>query len=106
MENKHSNSRIAMWSYEDVSKRLWEVKPLRKVWGIGKAMEEALHSMGLFSLKEVAKTPKEHLKKRFSKVKGEELYRFSYGIDESRIANKYIPKSTFITKGQILLGII
>ncbi|AHA75945.1 putative DNA-damage repair protein (plasmid) [Bacillus thuringiensis YBT-1518] len=59
--------------------------------------------MGLFSLKEVAKTPKENLIKRFGKVKGEELYRFSYGIDESRIANKYIPKSTSITKGQILL---
>ncbi|PRT36939.1 Y-family DNA polymerase [Bacillus wiedmannii] len=103
VESKHSNSRIAMWSYEDVSKKLWEVKPLRKVWGIGKATEEALHSMGLFSLKEVAKTPKEHLIKRFGKVKGEELYRFSYGIDESRIANKYIPKGTSITKGQILL---
>lgn len=58
VESKHSNSRIAMWSYDDVSKKLWEVKPLRKVWGIGKATEEALHSMGLFSLKEVAKTPK------------------------------------------------
>ncbi|KIV72238.1 DNA polymerase IV [Bacillus mycoides] len=87
VESKHSNSRIAMWSYEDVSKKLWEVKPLHKVWGIGKATKEALHSMGLFSLKEVAKTPKEHLIKRFGKVKGEELYRFSYGIDESRIAN-------------------
>ncbi|MDA1663455.1 hypothetical protein PDK35_26460 [Bacillus cereus group sp. TH153LC] len=96
VESKHSNSRIAMWSYDDVSKKLWEVKPLRKVWGIGKATEEALHSMGLFSLKEVAKTPKENLIKRFGKVKGEELYRFSYGIDESRIANKYIPKSTSI----------
>lgn len=39
VESKHSNSRIAMWSYEDVSKKLWEVKPLRKVWGIGKATE-------------------------------------------------------------------
>lgn len=36
VESKHSNSRIAMWLYEDVSKKLW---------GIGKATEEALHSM-------------------------------------------------------------
>ncbi|WP_455738018.1 Y-family DNA polymerase [Bacillus paramycoides] len=32
VESKHSNSRIAMWSYEDVSKKLWE---------IGTATEEA-----------------------------------------------------------------
>lgn len=50
-----------------------------------------------------ANTPKERLIKQFGKVKGEELHRYSYGIDESRIANKYIPKSTPITKGQILL---
>ncbi|WP_249922740.1 hypothetical protein [Bacillus pseudomycoides] len=47
--------------------------------------------------------PKEHLIQRFGKVKGEELYRFAYGIDESRIVNKYVPKSTSITKRQILL---
>ncbi|PGT62700.1 damage repair protein [Bacillus cereus] len=103
VESKHSSSRIAMWSYNDVSKKLWEIKPLQKICGIGVATQESLHSMGLFSLKDVARTPKEHLIKRFGKVKGEELYRFAYGIDESRIANKYIPKSTSITKGQILL---
>jgi len=59
--------------------------------------------MELFSLKDVAKTTKELLIKRFGKVKGEELYHFSYGIDESRIANKYILKSISITKGQISL---
>ncbi|MDM5235203.1 hypothetical protein QUF83_03015 [Bacillus cereus] len=25
VESKHSNSRIAMWTYEDVSKKLWEI---------------------------------------------------------------------------------
>lgn len=103
VESKHSNSRIVMWTYEDVSKKLWNIKPLQKVWGIGSATQEALHGMGLFSLKDVANTPKERLIKRFGKVKGEELHRFSFGIDESRIANKYVPKSTSITKGQILL---
>jgi DNA polymerase V len=94
VESKHSNSRIAMWTYEDVSKKLW---------GIGTATEEVLHGMGLFSLKDVAKTPKELLIKRFGKVKGEESYHFLYGIDESQIANKYILKSISITKGQISL---
>ncbi|PEP87417.1 DinB/UmuC family translesion DNA polymerase, partial [Bacillus pseudomycoides] len=103
VESKHSKSRIAMWSYDDVPKKLWEIKPLQKICGIGVATQELLHSMGLFSLKDVAKTPKERLISRFGKVKGEELYHFAYGIDESRIANKYIPKSTSITKGQILL---
>ncbi|MGR5993177.1 Y-family DNA polymerase [Bacillus cereus] len=45
VESKHSNSRIAMWLYEDVSKKLWGIKSLQKLWGIGKATEEALHSM-------------------------------------------------------------
>ncbi|WP_240527476.1 DinB/UmuC family translesion DNA polymerase [Bacillus pseudomycoides] len=103
MESKHSYSRITLWTYEDVQKKLWNIKPLKNVWGIGSATQDALHGMGLFSLKDVANTPKERLIKRFGKVKGEELHRYSFGIDESRIANKYIPKSTSITKGQILL---
>jgi len=103
VESKHSNSRIVLWTYEDVPKKLWNIKPLKDVCGIGSATQDALHGMGLFSLQDVANTPKERLIKRFGKVKGEELHRFSFGIDESRIANKYIPKSTSITKGQILL---
>ncbi|PHB27085.1 damage repair protein [Bacillus pseudomycoides] len=103
VESKHSNSRIVLWTYEDVPKKLWNIKPLKDVCGIGSATQEALHGMGLFSLQDVANTPKDRLIKRFGKVKGEELHRYSFGIDESRIANKYIPKSTSITKGQILL---
>ncbi|PEM35670.1 DinB/UmuC family translesion DNA polymerase [Bacillus pseudomycoides] len=103
VESKHSNSRIVLWTYEDVPKKLWNIKPLKDVCGSGSATQEALHGMGLFSLQDVANTPKERLIKRFGKVKGEELHRYSFGIDESRIANKYIPKSTSITKGQILL---
>nr|WP_275425774.1 damage repair protein [Bacillus pseudomycoides] len=103
VESKHSRSRIVLWTYEDVPKKLWNIKPLKDVCGIGSATQDALHGMGLFSLQDVANTPKERLIKRFGKVKGEELHRFSFGIDESRIANKYIPKSTSITKGQILL---
>ncbi|WP_255300019.1 DinB/UmuC family translesion DNA polymerase [Bacillus pseudomycoides] len=103
VESKHSRSRIVLWTYEDVPKKLWNIKPLKDVCGIGSATQEALHGMGLFSLQDVANTPKERLIKRFGKVKGEELHRYSFGIDESRIANKYIPKSTSITKGQILL---
>lgn len=52
VESKHSNSRITMLSYEGVSKQLG---------GIRTATEEGLHGMGLVSLKEVAKTPKELL---------------------------------------------
>ncbi|PGC23511.1 damage repair protein [Bacillus pseudomycoides] len=103
VESKHSRSRIVLWTYEDVPKKLWNIKPLKDVCGIGSATQDALHGMGLFSLQDVANIPKERLIKRFGKVKGEELHRFSFGIDESRIANKYIPKSTSITKGQILL---
>nr|WP_240522292.1 hypothetical protein [Bacillus thuringiensis] len=47
-----------MWSYEDVSKKLWDIKPLHKVWGIGTATEEALHGMGLFFLKGCCKNYK------------------------------------------------
>ncbi|PGP89900.1 hypothetical protein CN997_00185 [Bacillus cereus] len=60
-----------MWTYEDVSKRLW---------GIGTTTEEVLHGMGLFSLKDVVKMPKELLIKRFGKVKGEESYLVSHMV--------------------------
>ncbi|MED4714405.1 damage repair protein, partial [Bacillus pseudomycoides] len=61
VESKYSNSRIVMWTYEDVPKKLWNIKPLKNVWGIGSATQDALHGMGLFSLKDVANTPKERL---------------------------------------------
>ncbi|WP_252188366.1 hypothetical protein [Bacillus mycoides] len=44
------------------------------------ATEEVLHGMGLFSLKDVAKIPKELLIKRFGKVKGEESYLVSHMV--------------------------
>ncbi|PGA48868.1 damage repair protein, partial [Bacillus pseudomycoides] len=46
VESKHSNSRIVLWTYEDVPKKLWNIKPLKDVCGIGSATQEALHGMG------------------------------------------------------------
>ena len=39
IEAKHTPDNIAKWTYDDVPSKLWPIKPLSNMWGIGKRME-------------------------------------------------------------------
>lgn len=103
IEAKHTKDNIAKWTYDDVETKLWNIKPLSKMWGIGSNLEKRLNSMNIYSVKELALTPKEKLIKEFG-VLGGDLYYRANGIDLTKLSdlNDYKPKEKSISNSQVL----
>lgn len=93
---------IAEWTYEDVPKKLWTVKPLRKMWGIGSRQERTLNRMGIMSVGQLANYPLELLEKKFG-IMGNQLYHHANGIDLSDIGAPILHGQISFGKSQILL---
>jgi DNA polymerase V len=87
IESKHSPEFIAKWTYEDLPNKLWPIKPLSKMWGIGRNMERNLNALGIEKIEDLAKYDVSKLKKKFGVI-GEELYYHTHGIDMSLIQEK------------------
>ncbi|MEK3934405.1 UV damage repair protein UvrX [Sporosarcina sp. FSL W7-1349] len=93
---------IAHWRYEDVPEKLWPVAPLSRMWGIGSRMEKRLNRMGLFSIGDLARTPLDHLEKKFG-IMGNQLYYHAHGIDLSDLGlPPLIEGQVSYGKGQVL----
>lgn len=103
IEAKHTKDNIAHWTYDDVESKLWSIRPLSKMWGIGIHMEKRLNKMGLSSVGDIAKTKKEVLKREFG-VMGEELWLHANGIDTSKIGdlNNTFVKEKSYSHSQVL----
>ena len=103
IEAKHTKDNIAKWTYDDVETKLWNIKPLSKMWGIGSNLEKRLNSMNIYSVRELALTPKEKLIKEFG-VLGGDLYYRANGIDLTKLSdlNDYKPKEKSISNSQVL----
>lgn len=92
---------FAEWTYEDVPTKLWPVSPLRDVWGIGPRLEKTLHSMGIYTMGDLAHTPLERLEDKFG-VMGNQLFHHAWGIDLSDIGAPLMEGQVSYGKGQIL----
>ena len=103
IEAKHVKDNIAIWTYDDVQTKLWNITPLSKMWGIGINMERHLNDMGLYSIGDIAKYDKNKLIKRFG-ILGEELWYHANGIDNTLVsnANKEEAKEKSLSRSQIL----
>ena len=91
LESKKSPTFIAKWDYEDIPTKLWPIRPLSKMWGIGINMERNLNRLGLHKIGDIANYPLEKLQ-RFWGIMGEELYHHVHGIDMSIINEKLVYK--------------
>jgi DNA polymerase V len=87
IESKHSPDFIAKWAYKDIPHKLWPIKPLSEMWGIGRNMERNLNQIGIYKIGDLAKYDVKKLKKKFGVI-GEELYYHSHGIDMSLLQEK------------------
>lgn len=87
LESKASPTHIGHMHYEDVAEKLWKVRPLSEMWGIGPRMQHRLNMLGFYSVGDIARSTPEHLAKHFGII-GEEVYYHAHGIDQSIIANK------------------
>lgn len=93
---------IAEWTYDDVQKKLWQVSPLREMWGIGRRVEKTLNSMGIFSVGQLARYDLAKLEKKFG-IMGNQLYHHAWGVDFSDIGAPIIEGQISFGKSQILL---
>lgn len=93
---------IAEWTYEDVQRRLWQVSPLREMWGIGRRVEKTLNGMGIFTVGQLARYDLEKLEKKFG-IMGNQLYYHSWGVDLSEMGAPIIEGQISFGKSQILL---
>lgn len=88
IDSKHSKNQIAIWTYENFQEKLWPIKELTKVWGIGKRRAIRLNNLGIYSMEELAKFDVAVLEKEMGVI-GEELILHANGIDISRVADSY-----------------
>lgn len=93
---------IAEWTYDDVQTKLWNVSPLREMWGIGRRVEKTLNSMGIFTVGQLARYDLEKLEKKFG-IMGNQLYWHAWGIDFSDIGAPIMEGQVSFGKSQILL---
>lgn len=102
IEAKHTKDNIAKWTYNDIENKLWRIKPLSNMWGIGPRMERNLNKLGIYSIGDLAKTNKNLLKDKFG-VMGIELWNHANGIDLSVIKDyKKLAKSESFSHSQVL----
>ncbi|TBV85495.1 UV damage repair protein UvrX [Lysinibacillus sp. OL1] len=94
---------FAKWTYEDVPTKLWPVRPLSEMWGIGKQMEANLNAMGIQTIGGIANSDPKELEKRFG-IMGLQLYNHSWGIDLSELGEPLVKNSALsFGKGQMLM---
>ena len=98
---KKAEKGIAVVRKKDVEKKLWPITPLSKVWGIGERTEAKLNALGIHTMGELAHCNLSFLQKHFG-VMGEQLYNHANGEDEADMHEKYNPKSTSLSVGQVL----
>ena len=102
IEAKHNSNNIAKWTKEDIPNKLWSIKPLSKMWGIGKRLEQKLNKLNIFTIGDLAKYNKLALKDKFG-IMGLELWNHANGIDLSIIKDyKKIAKSESFSHSQVL----
>ncbi len=102
IEAKLYKNGIAKWSYDDVPTKLWLIKPLSKMWGIGPRMEKNLNLLNIYSIGDLARYDRNKLKDKFG-VMGAELWNHANGIDLSRINDlKVQPKESSYSHSQVL----
>ncbi|WP_061567787.1 Y-family DNA polymerase [Caldibacillus debilis] len=93
---------IALWTYEDVPKKLWPITPLREMWGIGSRLERRLNSLGIFSVGQLAHYDLKKLEEKFGII-GNQLYYHAWGVDLSEIGAPIMDGQISFGRSQILL---
>lgn len=98
---KHSPDRIAEWRYQDVPETVWKIKNMTDFWGIAKRTAKRLHSMGIYTISDLAHANYYDLKQHLG-IMGAQLYAHSWGIDRSFLGDTIKTKSRSIGNSQVL----
>lgn len=67
--------------------------PIRKLWGVGEVLGRELGKLGVETVGDLARWPREELVARFGAASGEGLHRASHGQDDSPVTPEHEAKS-------------
>lgn len=100
---KHAPDRVGILDEESFRATLWHHTPITDFWNIGRGIARRLEKYGIYDLWGVAHTNEAVLYREFG-VNAEYLIDHAKGIEPCTIGEiqKYSPRSTSISSGQIL----
>ena len=100
-EGKKKKPYLARWTYDDVEKKLWKIKPIDKIWSIANGTKNHLARIGINNVESLAKADLSLLLKEFG-VMGNQLKNLANGIDESDMHEQVEIKNPSLSLGQTL----
>lgn len=101
---KHSPDYIGILDEEGYREKLWDHTPLSDFWRIGRALQNRLHRLGLYTMRQIALCPEDILYKEFG-IDAEIMIDHAWGKESVTISDiqKYKPKGESINSGQVLM---
>ncbi|MEE6712310.1 Y-family DNA polymerase [Pediococcus acidilactici] len=98
---KHNANLIGEITYKSVPSKIWSIKQLTDVWGIGKRTEKRLNKLGIINMDELAHANPFYLKKEMGII-GWQLFATAWGIDRSNLRKPVKVKESSIGNSQVL----
>lgn len=101
---KHNSDNIAYLDEELYRKKMWDYKPLKDFWRVGKGVEKRLSEIGIMTMGDIARADEKILYKMFG-VDAELLIDHAWGRESTTMADikSYRPKSNSLSSSQVLL---
>ena len=101
---KHSPDFIGILDEESFKTQLWDHTPLTDFWRIGKGTADRLQKRGITTMRHIAEANEDLLYNLFG-IDAELLIDHAHGLEPTTISDikAYMPKSTCITSGQVLM---
>lgn len=98
---KHNHEFIGEIHYTSVPGKIWPIKKLTDVWGIGERTATKLNRMGIHDMYDLAHSNPHKIKARMG-VMGLQLYAISWGVDRSQLRHPPVVRSQSIGNSQVL----
>lgn len=93
---------FARWEYGDLPEKLWPIRKLSEMWGIGRRTEKRLNMLGIYSVRDLAHADLAEMEKEFG-VLGNQLYYHAWGVDHSLVGAPIMEGQISYGKGQMLM---
>lgn len=98
---KHNPHFIGTITYQTVPEKIWRIKELTDVWGIGERMARRLNKLGIHNMADLAHTNPYQLTDQLG-LAGSDLYATAWGIDRTDITKPVPPRNKSIGNSQVL----
>ncbi len=76
---------------DEIEEKMWPL-PIRELFFVGKKTAQKLNSMGIFTIRDAAKTDQKILEERLGRM-GEMVWKFANGIDDGQILARHTPEN-------------